>query len=241
MIIIKKIEKIFWLFLFYIFGQTKTFRKIGILTEICFWNLYIKSHREEIGGTQRRKELFPLLLLPYVEDIRKRKKYVHVLDVGSGPFSYLAWGTQEQLFTLVAVDPLAEEYKALLDKYKISYPIKPIKATAEDLLHFFSKDSFDIVYSRNALDHAQNVRKSIESIYLVLKQDGIFFLEGFVKEGTHTGWSGLHQHDLVPINGELFRYDKKGCSINVTSAFKCIYQEQTGLYPGDWYKIIFKK
>jgi hypothetical protein len=43
-----------------------------------------------------------------------------------------------------------------------------------------------------------------------VRPDGIIFCEGFVREGTNEGWTGLHQHDLVPEDGQLVEYTRGG-------------------------------
>lgn len=223
--------------------------RLNFYSELLFWNIHLRpGHRhqwmKEAINSKTRKNQFPQLLLPYIEELRKlRDSQIKILDIGCGPISVLAWGVEQKLFNLVAIDPLAKKYLALLKKHKISYPIKPIKCTGEELSSFFPKKSFDLVYSRNALDHVSDVKKCIKNIYEVLKNNGVFYLEGFIKVGTYKKWRGLHQHDLIPVNGELIHYDKKGNLTNVTAdlGFSCIHQEQTGTQVGDWYKIIFKK
>ncbi len=218
-------------------------------SEINFWDHALSVERKQKWITEliepnTRANIFPRLLLSHLKELKRGgSEHIKVLDVGCGPLSRLAWGAEQNLFDLVAVDPLAKEYNALLKKYKISFPIKAIKGTGESLLKTFSKESFDIVYSGNALDHARNVKKCVNSIYKILKKNGFLFLEGFIKEGTHSHWQGLHQHDLTIEDGELIRYNRKGYKTNITAdlGFLCVHQEQAGKKAGDWYKIILKK
>ena len=76
---------------------------------------------------------------------------MRLLEIGSGPVSLLAFGVEQGLFEVTAVDPLASVYDEILSKYGISYPIKPRTGYAERLVKSFGKDSFDIVYSSNSL------------------------------------------------------------------------------------------
>ncbi len=216
------------------------------VTEIYYWDKNLKPGNrqpwmEELINPETRKKFFPEQLSPYIQEIRARKAQVNILEVGSGPISILASQAQEGLFNLTAIDPLAEEYLGMLRKYKIVNSVKPIKGLCENLLEIFPKESFDIVFSQNALDHAIDVARCIENIHGVLSKDGILFLQGFVREGSHKKWMGLHQHDLAPLNGELIHYDKKAHPTTLTSKFRCISQEQSGVKPGDGYRIIFRK
>ena len=130
-----------------------------------------------------------------------------------------------------------------MKKHNYSYPVKPIKCKGEEVSKLFPRESFDIIYSRNALDHAESPQECIDNAYNLLKQRGIIFLEGAIKEGTHQKWLGLHQHDLLPRDGQLLHYNKDGILTNLTRdlKLKCVYQEKKGTSPGDWYTIIFQK
>lgn len=219
--------------------------KVLCVTEWYFWaNLLRPGNRklwvDEIIEPKTSKKYFPESLLPYIEEVRAKQGQVRILEIGCGPLSILSWGVSQGLFALTAIDPLAEEYISILKKYGISYPVKPIKCLGEDLLKVFPRESFDIVYSQNALDHVIDVSRCMENIYGVLKDEGILFLQGFIKEASHKNWIGLHQHDLAPVNGKLIHYGR-GRVTELTSGFQCLFQEQSGHRPGDWYKIIFKK
>jgi SAM-dependent methyltransferase len=234
-----------WRFLFYIYSRWGTYG-IRLQEEIAYWDEFLESGKrdpwmEEAISQETRRKQFPFLLLPYVAEIKRNKGEVSVLDVGCGPLSPLAWGAEEGLFSLTAVDPLAHEYTKMLKKHNISYPVKPIKGRGEKLLKLFPEESFDIVYSRNALDHAADIEKCIENIRRVLKKGGIFFLESLVREGTHNSWGGLHKHDLIVINGELMHFDRAQKQTRLASQFACLYHEQKAAQPGEWFKIIFKK
>jgi SAM-dependent methyltransferase len=192
---------------------------------------------------EQRQAEFPKLLLPFVEEAAAISRPVQVLDVGSGPLSPLCWGVDRKLFVATAVDPLARDYARLLERRHIDFPIRPVEGTGEDLRRLFSADQFDIVYSRNALDHAMDVRRCIEGAAEVLRDGGVLYLEGFVREGTHEGWQGLHQNDLVPEGGALIHYDRRGKRTSLTEHLDltCLAEEKTGDEPGCWYILVLRK
>ena len=214
-------------------------------SEISFWEDAIAGKKiewvEKALNPATSKDVFPQRLRSYVE---KSDKKLKLLDVGSGPVSPLVWGIEMNLLEVVAIDPLADSYNNLLKKLNYSYPIVPIKCYGEDILDHFEIESFDIVYCANALDHAMSPKRCIDNIYNVLKKDGIIYLTGYIKEGTNAKWSGLHQHDLVPENGQLVHYDQKGKMTNLTkdlAGLKCIYEDKKGVQTGDIYVMMFKK
>ena len=237
----------FWKGAFFIYDHRYLCYRDRLGEEIQFWRDHFKAGKrlpwmELLLDPQTRKKAFPAWILPFVDQIRARREGdMAILDVGCGPLPPLAWGAEQSLFKLTAIDPLAEEYIKMHEKHNISFPFKPIKASAEYLSGIFPAENFDIVYSANALDHTVDVRKSIENMHKVLKGDGFLALEGFVREGTKQHWGGLHRHDLVPVNGELIHYDRRGHSTNVSTGFKCIFQEQDGTELGDWYRMVFTK
>ena len=225
-------------------------KKRDFTEEIAFWdNTLAPNNRHPwmklVLNPETRKDKFPPFFLDYITKIKERSKCqrVKVLDIGAGPLSPLGWGVDQNLFDLVAIDPLAEEYSKILNKYNISFPVKPIECSGEELTTIFDENSFDIVYCRNALDHMDNPKLVINNIFTVLVNGGYFYLDSFNKEGTHEKWSGLHQHDLFIKKGKLIHSDKRGNKTNLTSNLKfvCVYQWQAGVNPGEWFKIIFQK
>lgn len=223
--------------------------RVNYSSEIYFWETNL-AKKDEFKNSlivlldpKRRKELFPAKLIPYIYDLKKKNNNLKLLEIGSGPISRLAWGVEEGLFQITAIDPLAKLYSKLMRKHKYDYPIKPIACLGEDISKIFSEESFDIIYSRNALDHVVSPRKCLEGMCYVLKRGGIIFLEGFIRGGTRQKWRGLHKHDLVPENGHLLHYDKKGFLTNLTKDLdlKCICLLKSQAGDGEEYIIIFEK
>ena len=124
-----------------------------------------------------------------------------------------------------------------------SYPVVPISGKGEDVKKLFDYSMFDVIYSSNALDHSVSPAKCIESMFYVLKEGGLIYLEGIVNVGTTEEWKGLHQHNLIPENGQLVRYDKNGSLTNLTGRFKLktVYMNKEKYSTGDWYEVVFQK
>jgi SAM-dependent methyltransferase len=104
---------------------------------------------------------------------------------------------------VVAVDPLADEYNALLDKHGMTPAVRARKGEAERLTEL-ALGQFDLVYSRNALDHAYDPAVAIEQMLAVTSDNGAVFFEGAINEGENEGYQGLHQWNFEPApDGDL--------------------------------------
>ncbi|MFZ4721526.1 MAG: class I SAM-dependent methyltransferase [Phycisphaerales bacterium] len=92
-----------------------------------------------------------------------------VLDIGCGPRGSLEWcdGALER----VGLDPLVHSYRRLgIDRHKMSY----VNAPSEKMP--FADGYFDIVLSKNSLDHVEDLDRTIHEIKRVTKSGGLFVL-----------------------------------------------------------------
>jgi SAM-dependent methyltransferase len=192
--------------------------------ELEFWHGYIAEHGARVSDPGCWESAFPAGLRHWLGVIGGTHGQPDVLELGSGPVSLLAWGVEERLFHLTAVDPLADEYARLMAG--CSYPVKPVMGFGERLSGLFPPSSFDLAYSSNALDHTRNPRECMRQLAMMVKDGGILYCEGFLREGTNAEWEGLHQHDLVPEDGHLVAYDITGQRAVVTEALglECLQQ-----------------
>lgn len=172
--------------------------------ELNYWDkeLSLKGHfpeaiKNRIEKGKLSKE-FPLFILPYLEEAKVLFKRVpKVLDLGSGPLSQLNYGVENKLLNLYAVDPLAEEYKKLLQKYNIpKQKYELIQCSGEFLSEKFGENYFDFVWIHNAIDHSQDPVKVFSEIAKVAKSGAYIFFLGWENEGKKNNYFGLHRHDI---------------------------------------------
>jgi SAM-dependent methyltransferase len=238
------------------------------LDELNYWEGILSQRPSCLFDRQIREAAFPSDLRSCAAELRRDDLRIpRLLEVGSGPVSFLASGIDEGLLTVVAVDPLARPYRALLRLYDLPYPIQPLPGRGELLVKQFTPASFDIVYSSNALDHSISPRRCIEQMCQVLRSGGFLLLEGFVREGSQGNWIGLHQHDLFTEQGCLIHVDHAGQRTNLTadqpltcmSERVCQFKDRTILAFGyeipadmpldargdwrlrDWYALLFRR
>jgi SAM-dependent methyltransferase len=181
------------------------------LDEINFWAEILRQRPPCFSNRAVREAAFPRELRRLCQELRHDSdRPLQLLEVGSGPVSILAAGVDEGLFNVVAVDPLARVYRELLILNDLRYPIQPVPGSGEILQTQFQSESFDMVYSSNALDHTRSPLRRLEQICEVLRPGGFLLLEGFSCEGSNEGWAGLHQHDIFPEDGHLVHCDRAG-------------------------------
>ena len=164
-----------------------------------------------------------------------------VLDVGCGPLSPLAWGVDSKILDLTAVDPLADVYRFLLRAYRLDFPVTPVRCPVERLLSRFAPESFDVVYSRNALDHVEDADACIANICALLRKNGRFFFDGITREGTRQNWRGLHKHDFYVADGRLMWSGEDGKAIDFSArhGLSLVYQNQVSFRTGEWFRLEF--
>ncbi|NES18343.1 MAG: class I SAM-dependent methyltransferase [Symploca sp. SIO3E6] len=120
----------------------------------------------ETDGEQGRCEQYLDLIKDYLGDTSDKI----LVDVGSGPRGILKLLKFKKG---IAIDPLMEAYQ------EKGYSLKninfiPIQGTSEQIP--LVSEYADVVFSINMLDHAQDVIKSLNEMYRILKKDGILFL-----------------------------------------------------------------
>jgi SAM-dependent methyltransferase len=197
----------------------------GYAAELDFWRGYIARNGARVSDPACWEDAFPTALRRWLEAMGAGRRQLAVLELGSGPVSLLAWGVEQRLFQLTAVDPLADEYAHLMAG--CTYPVEPTMGHGEQLSRLFPRRSFDLAYSSNALDHTRDPRECMRQLAMIVKDGGLLYCEGFLHEGTNAEWEGLHQHDLVPEDGQLVAYDREGRRVVVTEALglECVEQQ----------------
>ncbi|ELS03145.1 methyltransferase family protein [Xenococcus sp. PCC 7305] len=149
--------------------------------------------------------------------IAENRTMPKVLDVGCGPISSLAYLTHNNFADVIGIDPIAEEYRILLEQHNITSPVTQYYAIGEDLSSNFSEESFDIVHIRNALDHTQCPPLVWLNIFKLVKKGGLLVHSHSVREATKEGFKQLHQYDLFPDAEHLCLEDKFGNIFNLTN------------------------
>ena len=73
---------------------------------------------------------------------------------------------------------------------------RELNISAEELASALPPESFDIVFTRNAIDHVKDPVAVIGQAEVCLRPGGILVLDFHTREGSRQGWEQLHQFDL---------------------------------------------
>lgn len=128
---------------------------------------------------------------------------VRILDVGSGPATNLGYRLPAREVEMTCIDVMAEPFAELLRKHGLTPPVTPVFGTAEGVAEQFPAGHFDIVMSRNALDHVRDPFKALKSMLAVTKPDGCVIVWGHVNEGEHERYRGYHQWNFCWENDDF--------------------------------------
>lgn len=201
------------------YGSTQSRWRVNTGSEIEFWDSYFQSKGLEWAASYQTRfdPEFPLqeraaALLPPDES-------VHILDVGAGPLTCLGKRTEGKRLTITAVDPLADEYDKILEKYRIRPLVRTRNLAAEELTQALPLNTYDLVFARNCIDHSYNPERAILEMIGVVKRGRYVLLEHLPNEGKRENYQGLHQWNFSSSKDGDFLIRSRRKSINMTKRY----------------------
>jgi SAM-dependent methyltransferase len=186
-------------------GLQKGDWKEGLPEELQFWQRALESKGKQWLEWEYKERTDPNLelndeLKALVPD---PPPVVRILDVGAGPLTRLGKRWTGRQLEIVAVDPLAAEYNALMERIGLK-PLVPVTfAHGEKLAEVFPPNSFDLAYASNSLDHAYDPIAVIEQMLTVVKPRRFVYLWHFANIGRVECYAGLHQWNFDIRDGEF--------------------------------------
>jgi SAM-dependent methyltransferase len=179
-------------------GLSKLVWRMSLPSEYKFWTEYIETK----GRLCNAEDEFLFRLDPDSEVQSWLKEHFligseaslpSVLDVGSGPFTWIGkkWGNFR--LHIEAIDPLADLYNALTKAHNLKPPVVTKPISGENLLKHYNANNFDLVFARNSLDHSYNGVQIIKNMVTTLKPGGVLYLWHAENEGHNCNYQGLHQ------------------------------------------------
>lgn len=192
----------------------------GIQFELDFWEDWIRTRGSQWQAEfeERVSPDTPLdpSLAALVAD--QPSPIVRILDVGAGPLTAVGKKLAGKTLEITAVDALANEYDVFLDRYRVVPLIRTAYLPAEDVAGHFAPGSFDLAFSRNALDHTRDPFAAIEGMLTVLRPGGWLVLWHFENEGRAAQYVGFHQWNFQGVDGRFLIESRDGEVTDVGAA-----------------------
>lgn len=190
--------------------------KDGLSWEMQFWGDWIQTRGLDWPDEFRARldpecpfqpHLRPFLNVP--ADLTAR-----VLDVGSGPLTKIGKKWDSRKIEIVAVDPLADDYNAALQRIGVTPLVTTRRGEAERLTDLFPHAFFDLVSAVNCIDHSYDAVAAIRQMLLVTRPGAFVDLGHSINEAETQKYTGLHQWNFAGENGRFIVW-RPGVRIDV--------------------------
>jgi len=188
--------------------------------EIEFWDKWFRTrggqwpddYLRRIDPQQRLPDLIEKVL---ADKGVERGSAIRILDLGSGPLTYVGSHSDRYSVEVVAIDPLADAYNLLIQKHGIAAPLLPQKGEAERLDCLFTPQTFDLIWICNSLDHAYDPVLGLFQAYKTLKTGGTMLLVFHPNEADVGNYQGLHNWNF-DVRAGNFVMESHGQLINIS-------------------------
>ncbi|WP_243313979.1 class I SAM-dependent methyltransferase [Fundidesulfovibrio agrisoli] len=201
-------------------------REEGKRSELEFWKNYINSSPflkywcEEDINPELDLEI-DIFIKGVGHMLNALGRRIDVLDAGSGPGSILSHAFDQIDASLVATDPLADEYDELWQNEVCKKRVcRPVVCAGEDLAAKFGPRAFDVCHIRNALDHTANPIIVIQQFIHVTRPKGFIVIQGFENEATKMNWTGFHQWNIHCEDNDMVITGKSGTQYGIKHQFR---------------------
>jgi SAM-dependent methyltransferase len=174
-------------------------------SEADYWEQWLETkgagwaedYAERMDPAQPLKQL----VSTYVD--RVEHDPIDILDVGAGPMTKMGKVHPSKRVSITAVDLLADDYNATIDKLGLTPPIRTQACDAERLTEHFGEQQFDIVHAENSIDHSHDAWAAVQEMFAVTRPGGYLLLEHSENEGRTQCYRGLHKWDFRHENGRF--------------------------------------
>jgi len=184
--------------------------KANIPDELEFWRFYPEHYPESFRARAAgpglpaplRNAIFQTSTEPSKSPTTGLVSF-RLLEIGSGPLSGIDATAAGFPLDITYTDPLAGHFDELYEAWGYRPPYTVHAIPGEDVDVLYHRDTFDLVYSHNAIDHAYDVPRVAEAIGHVLKPGGVAVVEVIDYCGRRNRYKGLHQWDLYVEAGKV--------------------------------------
>jgi 2-polyprenyl-6-hydroxyphenyl methylase/3-demethylubiquinone-9 3-methyltransferase len=142
--------------------------KIAQAAELRWWKNYLKN--KSVSSYLSDKKNYWKSVLREMEVVPKSGN--KILDAGCGPAGIF---TILEDYEVDAIDPLLEDYELSLPHFnRKTYPnVQFFNTTIEG---FKPSQTYDLIFCLNAINHVDNLNKSLDNLFLALSEGGKLIL-----------------------------------------------------------------
>lgn len=189
--------------------------KRALPSEVDFWKGYIETGGGEFPDDFRTR-LDPSApiedqgLLAILDQLPGDG--VAILDVGAGPLTCVGKvdpSRPGRKVEIVAADPLADDYRQLLDSAGIKPPVITQVAKGEEVADVFGRGRFDIVHARNSVDHSMDAMAVVRSMFEAVRIGGFVYMHHYRREGELMRYEELHQWNFDVEDDRLIIFNRR--------------------------------
>ena len=141
--------------------------------EILWWKRYLKNKPKEDylhWKSQYWRNFLHEINLGYLLDVSMEQKTI--LDAGCGPAGIF---TVLDNHSVIGLDPLMEAYTKNVSQF-LQADYKHVSFLNQSIETFEGHGIFDYVFCLNAINHVENLKKSINSLVESTKEDGTLII-----------------------------------------------------------------
>lgn len=217
---------------------------------LVHWTNLLDRHGPELAELARRlgpdsKHAPPSGIEPFLTLVRGQRPegaVLRVLDLMPGPASGLLGMGRAGEVRVTTADPLADEYRRLLERHRLAPPADSHALGGHELLRGFDAGTFDLIYNNDSLSLADDVRETVRQMTAVLRPGGYLVLQGRSHRGAVCSYFGSNRLDLYTEGGRLRCRDRRGDEIPLD--LDGLVADQAfprTSKPGDWFTLSWKK
>lgn len=190
------------------------------------------------------QDSFPAWAMPEIAALRQPGERLVALDIGCGPLTGLRMAQLEGWMEVVGVDPLNDLYAMVLARHGLDavpeiHPTQRIAGFAESFV--WPAASVSLVYTRNAIDHVQDLPAAMRRVRDVLRPGGAVVMIGPAHEGTRQNNSGLHKYDIWAEDGRLLFRSPKDPVAPLLDACPGLRLERVQHADASWLALILRR
>lgn len=194
-------------------------RDQALREEVDFWYQYLATGgrrwpEQFVQSIDPTAEVTDPILREVLSELPEEE--VSILDVGAGPATSVGYRFPGKRLEITPVDPLADAYRELWTELGMKPPVWTVAGEGEHLADQFGKDSFEVVYARNAIDHVVDASAVIKNMLATVRSGGYIVMRHVRNEAKNANYTQLHQWNFDERDGHFVLWRRRGHELDLT-------------------------